>query len=371
MQLRNTGACKMLVWLANMLCKQGMEVTVCTYIKCDDGLYKELDSNIKYIDASLSEQPMISKIISKSLGKNENYFDKYNFVSNFLRIRNIIKQNKFDICISFLLDSNVLNTLCCLGIKCKSIICERNNPFKKGYYKLKLFKPVFSLSDAAVFQLPDVSKYYNNIKKYAVIPNPVQSKREKVKRKFIERKDIIIVVGRLSIEQKRQDIAIKAFSMIHQEFPNVSLDLWGTGPDEKELRKIVSECGLNERVFFRGVTDGIIEEIGNSKMLLLTSDYEGIPNVVIEAMSIGIPVVSTDTEPGGSRLLIENGKNGILVQRGDVKAVSNAIKELLAYPEFADTIGDNAYTINEKYSPDVIISQWLDFINNIYNEYDT
>ena len=95
MQLRNTGACKMLVWLANMLCKQGMDVTVCTYIKCDDDLYKELDSNIRYIDASFSEQPIISKIISKSLGKNENYLDKYNIVSNFLRIRNIIKKNKY------------------------------------------------------------------------------------------------------------------------------------------------------------------------------------------------------------------------------------------------------------------------------------
>ena len=156
--------------------------------------------------------------------------------------------------------------------------------------------------------------------------------------------------------------------MIHQEFPNVFLELWGKGPDEDELKKIVFECELNERVSFRGVTERIVEEMGNSKMLLLTSDYEGIPNVVIEAMSIGLPVVSTDTEPGGSRLLIENEYNGMLVQRGDVKAVSNAIKKLLTYPDFADKIGDNAYNINENFSPDIIISKWIEFLNKIYNE---
>ena len=98
-----------------------------------------------------------------------------------------------------------------------------------------------------------------------------------------------------------------------------------------------------------------IDQMLDAYMFVLTSDYEGIPNSLIEAMSLGVPVVATDCTPGGAALLINNKNNGILVPRGSAHEVAKAMTYLLDNPSQAEKYGENARKVIEKYSEEKII----------------
>ena len=104
---------------------------------------------------------------------------------------------------------------------------------------------------------------------------------------------------------------------------------------------IARRIDINElyHCIFEGKKDDILNEIKDSKLFVLTSDNEGIPNALAEAMSIGLPCISTDCTPGGARLLIEDGNNGLLVKKGDSIAISNAIISLIENPALCEKLG--------------------------------
>lgn len=141
-RLRYSGAYKMFMWVAKALADRGYDVTVFTYMRSD---VEKLPSNIRWIQADLEDAG-----IRKRVGEVRHYMEKCGA----------------DVSISFLLDANIINTLACLGLKTKSIICERNDPYKPHYYKLQLTKWMFRFADGAVFQLPKVADYYSMIRAY-------------------------------------------------------------------------------------------------------------------------------------------------------------------------------------------------------------
>ena len=100
-------------------------------------------------------------------------------------------------------------------------------------------------------------------------------------------------------------------------------------------------------------------------MFVMTSDYEGIPNALAEAMSLGLPCISTDCSPGGAALLMENGKNGLLVPVGDSDKLAEAMREYMDDPEFAEQMGRNAINIADTFSQEKILDQWISFIERV------
>ena len=341
--LHYSGAPKMFLWVAKSLASRGYDVTIFTYM---EGSKIELPSNITHIHYNLEDKGIIGKI-------------KY--------IRKVIKDIKADISISFLLDANVYNTFACFGLKTKSIICERNDPFKPGYYKLWLWKPFFRLADGGVFQLKKVREYYSNIKHNSVvIPNPVSVPNISLNNSLFDRKKKITSVGRLDIFQKRQDLLIKAFSIFSKSHPDYTLNLYGDGPDETKLRKIAEEEGVSNRVIFEGVTDLPLKSISDSQFFVLSSDFEGIPNSLIEAMSIGLPCIATDCRPGGADFLIENNANGILTPQGDIISLAEAMNYLVSHPNEADKMGQEAKKISSNLSEKKIGDKWMQYIESVH-----
>lgn len=337
--LHYSGAPRMLKWVAEALAERGHDVTVLTFSKgIDIGDF----GKVTHIHHDLDGVGLFGKI---------------------KHIRKVIKEQDADVSISFLLDSNVYNTFGCLGLRTKSIICERNDPFKPHYYKLKLWKPLFSLADGGVFQLERVREYYSNIKRnVAVIPNPVFDEEHLFVKRYDERKNIITSVGRLDIFQKRQDVLIKAFALFRERHSDYTLRLYGDGPDVDVLKQIAKDENVYKYVQFCGVVDKPQEAIMNSKFYVLSSDFEGIPNSLIEAMTIGLPCISTDCRPGGAALLIENNKNGLLVKTNDIQELASAMNRYAEDPNFADEMGYNARSIAEKYSENKIGDKWSDFV---------
>lgn len=339
-RLDYSGAYKMFMWLANALCERGHEVTVMTFMHND---VETLNSKINWIKHDeLENSSIIKKIVV---------------------IRKEIRKSKADVSISFLLDANVYNIFACLGFRTKSIVCERNDPFKPGYRKLQFWKPWFRFANGAVYQLPKVAEYYSNIKApTAVIPNPVLCKANIELDSFQERPNLINVLGRLDIFQKRHDVLINAFAFFLKEYPSFKLVFYGDGPDKEKMVQQIRKLGIENNVIFAGITNKPLEVMKTSKMYILTSDFEGIPNSLIEAMSIGLPCIATDCRPGGARLLIDNEENGFIVPQGDSKAIADKMKWFMQHPNEADKMGLEGTKIKNTFSEGFVTNQWENYL---------
>ena len=182
---------------------------------------------------------------------------------------------------------------------------------------------------------------------------------------FSERAEKICVIGRFDIFQKRNDVMIEAFKIFSKSFPEYKLYFYGRGGDEEKVRALVTRSGVEEKVIFPGFTTNPHKEMANSKMFVLTSDFEGIPNTLMDAMALGLPCVSTDCRPGGAKLLIENGINGFIVPKGDSAAVAEKMNLIAGNPEMADRIGNNAKGIVSKYSKEEIGNLWNEYLEKI------
>ena len=334
-------------WVAEALDERGHDVTVCTFNTLRRDV--KLSEGINWIDVTDDKKGMTGKI---------------------RHIRSIIKDIKPDVSVSFLLDANVYNILACLGQKTKSVVCERNDPYRPGYYKLKVLKPLFRYADGAVYQLPKVRDYYSNIKvPTTIIPNPIVAKSNIRCEKYDKRKHIIATHGRIEFSQKRQDILIEAFAKLIKDYPDYQLHIYGSQwpgtNDEEKLAALIREYGLEGKAIMKGVSKKPQEDIKDAMVWVSTSDYEGISNAQMDAMAIGMPVVATDCSPGGAAFLIKDKENGLLVKRSDAQAVYEGLKYMIEHPLEADEMGHKALEIDKLLDRDVIAKQWEDYLMSL------
>ena len=181
-----------------------------------------------------------------------------------------------------------------------------------------------------------------------------------------ERKKRICCIGRL-VEQKNFHLMINAFNKINEKHKEFVLEIYGEGPLELSLKKQVNELDLNDYVIFRGFSKNIYSDVIDSYAYVSTSNYEGISNTMIEAISMGIPTICTDCPIGGARQMIINDINGILVPVNDEKSLVDALLKLIDDPLFAKKLSDNYYILYEKYSIDIIGNKWIKLLDNCSN----
>ena len=143
---------------------------------------------------------------------------------------------------------------------------------------------------------------------------------------------------------------IDAFSIFEKEYPDYTLHFYGKGPLEKELINQVKQLELENKVVFHGFSTKVDEEIRESSMFVLSSNYEGVSNSMVEALALGIPAIATDCPIGGCKMYIKHGENGLLVPVGDEKALAEAMKNVAADPELAKKMSQNARKVREEYS---------------------
>lgn len=343
------GASKMMAWVASQCAEAGHDVTILTYR--DVTSYQTLSPLVKHVHEQLED-------IS---GNKKNITVCVRF------IRSFIKKEGFDIAVAFLSPSHLRLALACIGTGCKTLFSERGDPSQKAMtFKGKVvgwvLHKIFCSADAFVFQTPMAAKYFPEKvqNRSKVISNPIKPLVRTKERKIGGDKNIVCV-ARLDLRQKRQDLLIDAFNMISERYPEYALQLYGDGfeYDEKFLRDKASN---NPRIHFMGPTKDVVGAIQCATMTVLSSDFEGIPNALLESMSLGVPSVATDCTPGGAAMLIRNQENGILVPRNDAKALANAIEFMITHPEEAELMGKNGLDVNSLYTEEIITKQWLDLI---------
>jgi glycosyltransferase involved in cell wall biosynthesis len=147
----------------------------------------------------------------------------------------------------------------------------------------------------------------------------------------------VLQIGRLA-GQKRPDVAVRAFARVRDTHPAAELQLVGDGPWKPQLRQLVDELALGDAVQILGTRDDVPALLAKTACVLLTSDYEGCPYSVLEAMAAGAPVVATSV--GGVPELVVNGETGFLVEPGNPEAAARAVESLLADPERARAMGE-------------------------------
>lgn len=123
--------------------------------------------------------------------------------------------------------------------------------------------------------------------------------------------------------------------------------------------------GLQKKVELPGSVSDVAAHIEKVRIFTLTSYTEGMPNSVIEAMCLGLPVIATDCPCGGPAELIKNGDNGLLVPVGDEKALAEAIRKILSDPELEKRLGDQAFRIQEQMEPQKVCRMWEEYLNGL------
>jgi glycosyltransferase involved in cell wall biosynthesis len=169
--------------------------------------------------------------------------------------------------------------------------------------------------------------------------------------------------------QKNWRLAIKAFALISNRIDD-NLIIYGTGVELEDLMKLTTELNLSERVTFAGVSHELDKIVVNAKLFVMSSDVEGSPNALIEALVMGVPCVSTRFDGGGVERLITSGENALVVPKGDAAALAEAMLKLLTDKDYADHIALNAKkrAFNE-FNPERIYKEWEQFIVKIVSRY--
>ena len=192
------------------------------------------------------------------------------------------------------------------------------------------------------------------VKRIRNVPNPVSFYIDKPDTS-LKKEGSIIYVGRLSFE-KRIDRLIEAFSLISSRFPSWYIDIYGAGEKKAEINQLINKYSLNERIHILEPTRYICDEYQKSQFLVLCSDYEGFGLVVVEAMSSGIPVVSTDCTYGPSEI-IDDGVTGLLAKL-DARDLSAKIEWMITHEPEREEMGIKAHQAAAKYRKEVVMKQW-------------
>ena len=345
--LGNGGAERVVSILANKMAEEGMDVEILTYY----------DRPISY---EINEKVKIS-VVEKITGNR-------NKIKNLFEIRKYFKKNA-QVVISFLAPFNMMAIAANFGTGIPMIVADRNDPSKVPSNKVlrKIRDFLYCFADGVVMQTQKNKAYFSKIvqKKSEVIYNPVNLKEYAGISLNLEREKTIVTAGRL-MPQKNQKMMIRAFKTVEDKYPEYQLIIYGEGPKRNDLEQLISELKLEGNVQLPGNTTKLHDYIKAAGMFVLSSDYEGMPNALIEAMCLGLPVISTKVS--GATDLIKDHENGILTELNDQGELEAAMLELIENPLLAEKLAKNAVKLNESLELTKIMNQWIQFIKKIIAE---
>ena len=346
-QIRLGGADRRLIDLANALAEHGHEVKL--YLMSEDN-YTGF-----WIHPAIKQECIAKK--SK--------IPKTQFVSNIFSLKKRLKRDEIDLAVSFLYPINIQLMLAKGGTKVKTLISERGDPNKQpegGLWKL-LRDKTYPRTDAMVFQTQGAREYY--LKQIGldgkVIHNPVDLGGLKA---VPQNNKIIANIGLLE-PHKNQHRLLRAFSIFVKTHPEYKLRICGGGPLEEELKQYAQDLGIMDRVIWMGKIPEAYKTISGDDMFVLSSDFEGMPNALMEAMAMGMPCISNDCVPGGARELIRHGENGLLSPLDNGEDLAEKMAILAEDPAYAAKLGEKAAELADTHLSARIYQQWINYIDEI------
>lgn len=204
--------------------------------------------------------------------------------------------------------------------------------------------------------------YWGDLPNIEVIPNAAMFVADRYSDVSTKR---VIAVGRLDY-QKGFDRLIQAWEVVWKsgKYNDWRLDIFGQGEWKDMLQRMIDEKGLNGSAFINKPTKNIGREYSESAMLVMSSNYEGFPMVMIEAMACGLPVVAFDFKCGPKDIISE-GENGLIIRNGDIKALAKGMMRLMGDDECRKRMSQNARKIVDTYSEKTVMDKWICLFNNL------
>ena len=297
---------------------------------------------------------------SFSLNKNTN---KLNVHLQILKNTKLaINKYKPDAVISFYVYPMFFAQIISLFKNIKFFYSERNDPrLEYGLIARVMRWFVMKRTDGIVFQTNEAMNYFPEYvkNKSTVIHNPVSVDENKypLPTKTDNR---IVSVGRL-VSQKNHKLLINAFNLIKDLYPETTLEIYGDGVLRNELQEYINKLNLDNRVFLKHSRPDVLDCIYGARLFVLPSLYEGMPNTLMEAMALGIPVISSDCPCGGPRELIEEGKNGYLFKNNNLDDLVHKMKMVLG-SEYPKEMCEESKNICLTHSNDYIFKKWVEFL---------
>jgi GalNAc-alpha-(1->4)-GalNAc-alpha-(1->3)-diNAcBac-PP-undecaprenol alpha-1,4-N-acetyl-D-galactosaminyltransferase len=331
------GAERVCVNLCNYWAKNNYNVTIC--LTTDESIKFNLDSKIKLV----------------VLYKNSSWIHKI------YQVRKLIREIRPRNVISFLPHVNILVLLSTLGIKTHVIISERIHPdFYSKFITLRFLRFfLYGFANRIVYQTDSAmrSLFYLNKRNSNefVIANPITSKFLQSSCNYSSK--IIISVGRL-VPQKGHSQLIDIFSKIIKNHVEWKLVIVGEGELEFDLRAQINILNLNDSIFIYKNTDNILELFKKSSIFCLTSNFEGFPNTLLEAMAVGLSTVSFDC-PSGPKELTDNGNNGFLIDLNNNDLFVSALEILVLSEDIRKSFGIcSKKFVENNFKSDIIFNKW-------------
>lgn len=345
----------MLSTLANELITK-FEISILTFYKSD--VFYELDPRISILNCANS--PLVKSGAVGSIINNLHLL--------FQLTKNLKKENS-DIVIGFMTTANILSVIAANVLGIPSIISERNHP---EYRKLNKFwsrmrRIFYKKSTKLVVQTDEIKAFFKGTipdSKLVIIKNPISPTLAQSRLKQQKKENIILNVGRLE-DQKNQGLLIDAFYNL--KLPDWHIQFIGEGSNKNAYLQKVKSLNLLENISFIGNVKNIETYYNSAKIFVFTSNYEGFPNALTEALYFGVPSISTNC-PSGPSELIEHGHNGFLIPMGDTKALEIAIKKLVEDHDLRAKISDQAMISTKKYEVQTIARQWEQLITKLLHE---
>lgn len=343
------GAERQIVMLANALAEKNHEVHLIILVE------------------NKSTYMISNKVITHDLTKIENLHGN-KILIRYRKLKSEMIKIKPDLSIHYWLQSAYLCAFMTKKISGKIIYSERGNPGDSEYRGLLyvIRKLAFRRVDGFVFQSEGAQNFFSeSIKKRSIIiSNSVNITPGKFLIPCNKREKKIVSVGRLH-PQKNQKILIEAFSIISDEFPQYTLEIYGDGPLKTDLNDQIVKLGMKRKIYLKGTTNDILDRVYAASLFVLASNYEGMPNALMEAMAIGVPCISTDCKPGGARSLISQGVNGWIVPRNNSALLAEQMRKVLLNMDKSEIIAKEATKIRIKYSHERVFDRWEQFCRKV------
>ena len=312
------------------------------------------DRDINYELASDVKVTVIQKEVKKA-----------NRINSALWFRKHVKSEKPDVVISFLAPFNIYAILSLFNSGVPIIVADRNNPrYVPGNVIVRKLRDfLYGFADGVVLQTKWNQDYFKgNVKKKSiVIYNPIMMQNHYGEAIDFAKENLIVTVGRLE-KQKNQELLISAFSVFHKVHPEYKLEILGEGSYRPELEKCITEVGMQDDIMLPGNVTNVFDRIKGAKAFVLTSHYEGMPNALMEAMCLGLPIISTNI--AGVTELIQNNTDGILID-SDAGQLADALEKIVSDDGLARKLSENAAKKRELFDLEEICDKWYNYIGQV------
>lgn len=350
------GAERVVSLLSGEMIRRGYQISVVSFDAPDDRVYHSFDPQVDIVRLAI---PAGGGSFLRGLQAS---------YRRTAALRRLLKRSRPDVVISFLTKINVISVAASAGLKIPVIISERNNPAvqRANPFWASAWKIAAPHASAIVLQTDAIKALYPaTIRSRAVvIPNPVVPPANDR-----EPHDgmVLAAVGRLEW-QKGFDLLIKAFGTIAPDNPNWTLTIWGEGAERSRLQSIADLSGFSNRIELAGNSKSQADWLEKADIFVLSSRYEGFPNVLLEAMSAGLPAISFRCDFGPDEM-IEDGVDGLLVEPGNIEKLAEALTKVMKNEELRNRLGIAAKKSAERYGVGPIVSKWEGVVKKeIYSE---